>query len=284
MADFSKLTVKGTRHASDAYGQHVLEVNDPHSLVQAAGYLKHLCALNGENVYFRGQATTYPSLSPTLLRGISSKQSAQAGRKAAMNRFIKEVVDGSPIFKRFNKIAHEPLLQHYGLQTTWLDIVDNIWVALWFAVHRAHVSGKSAQYLHFERRNPFDDKEHHAFILLVATDAQPTVVPGFLKGLTTETVDLRVCAPSIFLRPHAQHGLLFRMRGNGIIRPVDYSSQVRGIIRIGLRNALRWLGDAPTLSTHGLFPPPFYDHGYKILLDGAFKPDSKIGSIFLVGA
>lgn len=284
MADFTRLTVKGTTHAIDTHGRHVLEVHDPHALVQAAGYLKHRCALSQENVYFRGQGTTYPSLAPSLFRGLLGTQGAQAPRSAAKNKTIREVVNASPTFSRFNAVAHEPLLQHYGLQTTWLDIVDNIWVALWFAVHRAHASGVGGQYLHFERRNPFEDKTGRAFILLVATEAEVTPVPGFYKGPNTETVDLRICAPSIFLRPHSQHGLLFRMRGKGTLRPVDYSPQIRGIISIGLRDALHWLGDAPTLSTHGLFPPPFYDQGYKILLDGAFKANSKIGSIAFVGA
>lgn len=284
MADFSKLMIKGTAHASDEHGSRVLDVKDPHALVQAAGYLKHRCAVNGELVFFRGQSATYPSMTPTLFRGLGSNQAPQSARVSNKNKFVKQVVDSSPIFGKFSPVAHEPLLQHYGLQTTWLDVVDNIWIALWFAVHRAHASGVGGQYLHFERRSPFSDKTGYAFIFLIATDSQPTDLPGFYKGNATETIDLRICAPSVFLRPHAQHGLLFRMRGRGTHRPVDYSSQIRGVIRIGLRDALDWLGDAVTLSTHGLFPPPFYDQGYKILLDGAFKSDSKIGSIAVVGA
>jgi hypothetical protein len=282
--NFNNLTIKGSTHSVDAHGCPVLEVGDPHALIQAAGYLKHRCALDGENVYFRGQAETYPSLTPSLFRGIANTQRAQAVRASAKNDFIKRVVDESPIFAKFIPVAHEPLLQHYGLQTTWLDIVDNIWVALWFAAHRARPSGKGGQYLHFERRNPFDDPMGFAYIILVATESQATKIPGYFKGATTEAIDLRICVPSIFLRPHAQHGLLFRLRCIGTTRPINYSSQIRGIISIRLRDALAWLGDAPTLSTHGLFPPPFYDHGYKILLDGAFQPDSKIGSIALVGA
>lgn len=284
MADFTKLTIKGAKHAYDVHGRHVLEVTDPHALIQAAGYLKHRCALNGENVYFRGQGSTYGSLSPSLFREIPNTQGAQAARASAKSMFIKQVVDKNRIFGSFNKVAHEPLLQHYGLQTTWLDLVDNIWVALWFASHRAHSSGKSGQYLHFERRNPFEDSTGLAYILLIGTEMKPTGVPGFHKGLNTETIDLRICTPSIFLRPHAQHGVLFRMRGKGTLRPIDYSSCIRGVISINLRDAINWLGDAVTLSTHGLFPPPFYDHGYRILLDGAFDSDPQIGSIAVIGA
>jgi hypothetical protein len=273
VADFTALTVNGAKHGKDAHGRHILEVDDPHALIQAAGYLKHRCAEDGENVYFRGQASTYLTLTPSLFRGIPHTQNAQANRSSKKNEFIKLVTGKSRIFEKFKPISHEPLLQHYGLQTTWIDLVDNIWVALWFACHKAHASGKGGQYLHFERRNPFTDSSGIAYILLIGTEVGPTKVPGFHQGSKTQTVDLRICAPSIFLRPHAQHGILFRLRGENTLRPHDYSSCIRGVIAIGLRNAIKWLGDAPTLSVHGLFPPPFYDQGYKILLDGAFSSD-----------
>ena len=283
MADLSNLTINRATHVADAHGRHVLRVGDPHALIQAAGYLKHRCALNGENIYFRGQASIYASFSPSLFRGIQTTQGAQSARSFAKNQFIKDVVKRSPIFNKFAPAVHEPLLQHYDLQTTWLDLVDNIWVVLWFACHRAHLSGRGGQYLHFERRNPYQDHTGTAYILLVGTDVAPSRLPGLQKGSTTETVDLRICAPSIFLRPHAQHGILFRMRGKGTVRPTDYSPCIRGVIGIDLRDAITWLGDAPTLTTHGLFPPPFYDQGYKILLDGAFSSAPQIGSIAVVG-
>ena len=220
----------------------------------------------------------------SLFRKIGRTQSAQSKISSIKNKFIKEIIHSCHIFNNINAIAHEPLLQHYGLRTTWIDIVDNIWVALWFAVHRSHSFGRGGAYLHFERRDQFKNQKERAFIFLVAVDSQPTKIPGYYAGENTEAVDLRVCVPSIFLRPHAQHGLLFRMRGKGTVRPIDYFPQVRGIISISLGDALLWLGDAPTLSTHGLFPPPFYDCGYKILLDCAVRPSPEIGSIAIVGA
>jgi hypothetical protein len=120
--------------------------------------------------------------------------------------------------------------------------------------------------------------------LLIGTEFGTTRVPGYYRGKSTETIDLRIAVPSIFLRPHAQHGLLFRLKGKRNLRPIDYSQAIKGIISINLRDALSWLGDAITLSVHGLFPPPLYNHGYKILLDGTLKCRREIGSIALVGA
>lgn len=280
----SKISIRNTEMVKDAHDQDILHVRDPHALIQASGYLKFIRSTNDEFIFFRGQSQTYPTLSPTLFRGVDATQHAQSIKVRDRNVFVKKIVSESPIFSTFKDFAHEPLLQHYGLSTTWIDLVDNIWVALWFACHRAHSSGKNSQYLHFEKRIPGTPGNEYAYIMLVAADSQPAGVHGLFKGPNTELVDLRVACPSIFLRPHAQHGVLFRMRGEGVVRPVDYRDQIRGTIRISLSDALSWLGDAKTLGVHTLFPPPYYDHGYKILLDGKFESDLGVGAISIVGA
>lgn len=280
----TKITIRNAEIVKDPHGQDVLHVQDPHALIQAAGYLKFTRAKENEAIFFRGQSKTYITLTPTLFRNIGNHQSAQSKRVQNRNIFISEIVKKSTIFSTFPEYAHEPLLQHYGLSTTWIDLVDNIWVALWFSCHKAHVSGKKSQYLHFERRTAGAKDDEFAYIILVAADSAQTGVPGLSKGLNTELVDLRAACPSIFLRPHAQHGVLFRKRGKGQVRPIDYSDQIRGVIRMNLSDALLWVGEAKTLGVHTLFPPPYYDFGYKILLDGRFESNSEIGSIFAVGA
>jgi len=280
----AKITIRNTKHLTEESGWGVLHVRDTHALVQAAGYLKYTCAQNGEVAFFRGQTRTHETLVPTLFRNAGESQNAQAKRVAARNRLIEQIRSKCSILKDFSRSVHEPLLQHYGISTTWIDLVDNIWVALWFACHRAHISGKKSEYLHFERRNVVPGVHEFAYILFVAADNTSTNLPGFYKGENTEFTDLRVVCPSIFLRPHSQHGILFRLRGQGPKRPTDYSKQIRGIVRIDLSDALTWLGNAPTLGMHALFPPPYYDHGYKILLDGKFQSDDGVGSISIVGA
>ena len=72
--------------------------------------------------------------------------------------------------------------------------------------------------------------------------------PAYLADVKVEDFDaifalnVRAACPSIFLRPHAQHGVLFRKRGIGVVRPIDYSDQIRGVVRIKLSDALSWLG------------------------------------------
>jgi hypothetical protein len=280
-----KIYIRDARLLKDPAGLDVFHVRDPHALIQASGYLKFVRGPEQESIFFRGQAKAYRALIPSLFRGAGTSQEGLAKRAHRRTLLIQEIFAKAKILSTFSRFAHEPLLQHYGIHTTWIDLVDNIWVALWFACHRAHVSGKQNQYMHLERRNPHSGSDEFAYILLVAADSTPVAgVPGLYKGPNTELVDLRVACPSIFLRPHAQHGVLFRKRGAGTMRPNDYADQIRGIIRMSLADALSWLGDAKTLNVHTLFPPPYYDKGYDFLLDTKIETDGHVGSISIVGA
>jgi hypothetical protein len=280
-----RLTIAGSEHHTEGTsGRHVFHVTTPHALTQAAGYLKFIHGPNHRQVFFRGQAKLYASLAPTLVRGITG-QKAQANRITALREACGDLEKRNKILDGVPFEAREPLFQHYGLNTSWIDLVDNVWVALWFSCHTARAAGPLKQYIHFEQRNPNADDSGFAYILLVATDSNPSdpFVPGFYRGDTTELIDLRVAVPSIFLRPHAQHGVLFRMRGDTVRRPVDYSSQISDIIRIDLRDALSWLGAGKMIDTHALFPPPFYDRGYAMLLDSGFVGNERVGTLHHIG-
>jgi len=284
---FRKLSIRDAEYLSDkASGQNVYHVYDPHALVQAAGYLKFK---NGtekeEGIFFRGETKLHGTLSPTLFRGVK-KHAGQSNRIAQLNQALADLRKNNKIFTSFPEQFHEAILQHYGLKTSWLDLVDNIWVALWFACHRARGSGPVGEYLHFEKRSIHKEPDGFAYVLLVAADQGKSThqSPGHHIGNNTELIDLRAATPSIFLRPHAQHGLVFRMRGDQVMRPIDYASQIRGVVRISLADALDWLGEGRMLGIHSLFPPPYYDRGYSMLLNAGFTPSKRLGAIAHVGA
>jgi len=278
-----KISLKSARWIEEGEGVELLHADEPHALVMAAGYLKFTLAKDeSEGIYFRGQRKLYKTLPPTLYRNLSH-QKGQDKRHQALANLIKEFKTSGSIFNSFGDYAHEPLLQHYGISTTWVDVVDNVWVALWFACHQA--MAEDGRFLHFERGIPSDD-DRYAYILLVAADidGRNRAKPGYFYGENTELVDLRMAAPSVFLRPHAQHGLLFRKVGVKGGRPLDYSDQIRGVIRVDLAKALDWLGNGKMVNTHSLFPPPYYDNGYRILLTCGVSGDKTIGTISHVGA
>ena len=278
------LTNEHSEHTIDEKsGEEVLHIDSSHTLIQAAGYLKYeLAKRDNKNVYFRGQRKIYDTLRPSLFRGIKRTNKLQDWRDK-INNFIDNIHDKGNALRAVRKGCSEALLQHYGIKTTWIDVVDNIWVALWFSCHRAMTYGSPEKYLHFERREPDyyrSERPEYAYILLMASANQPSNnFPGHYKDDDTETIDLRVAAPSNFVRPHAQHGVLVRKLSiNGL--PVgDCSDMHVGTIRIDLPTALTWIGSAKTLDSHSLFPPAFYDYGYRELLEDINPDDKELGAI-----
>ena len=282
MGDLGKLTIAGCQYLTDASGNHVFHVTTPHALMQAVGSLKHT-AEPWERIYMRGQARLYDALAPTLYRGITNPMT-QGRRHASLAKVIGDFEKASKLFAAVPDYAKEPLLQHYGIQTSWLDIVDNVWVALWFALHRAYVSGHEQQYLHFDARDTLQDGEFGYIILIRTEDSRREKVrKGIAKGDQTEVIDLRIAAPSVFLRPHAQHGLLFRVRGTEGGRSTDYVSAIAGIVRFPLEAGQDWLGVGSMHDVRSLFPPPYFDNGYQILLGIEFS-DHSLGVITHIGA
>lgn len=284
----SKLTHEFGRHTIDKdSGLEVFDAPTSHALIQAAGYLKYnLAKTTGQGVFFRGQTKLYPTLSSTLLRGIKDGP-PNVRRRALLEQLLSSVATDGAALRAVPTDCWEPLLQHYGIRTTWLDVVDNIWIALWFACHVAKAKGWPEEYLHFERRIPrLRGDQEYAYVLLLASAYSTPLpgTPGRFRDERSETVDLRTAVPSQFVRPHAQHGLLVR-RLSKTGQPVSDNLPLHvGTIRVPLEAALDWLGDATTLTTHCLFPPAFYDYGYRELLAG-IKPTKKtLGSIHRVQA
>jgi hypothetical protein len=264
-------------------GAGVFAVSSQHALAQAAGYLKYALSAEGP-VYFRGQTSMYPTMLPSLFRGCVGL-SAMRKRLVALGTFRNDVRRANAFITGTPEYAHDALLQHYGIRTPWLDLVDNLWVALWFACHDAVGHGKAAEYLHFERRRADPSKFAYVALFHCHSLAGVQKSPGLWQSTDLEVIDLRIAAPSLYLRPHAQHGLLVRRRAIVATTDSDLLSSVVGWLRAPLPDAIEWLGSGTLVSTHTLFPPPKYDGGCDKLLARAPKPKSKLlGAVQHVGA
>lgn len=285
MSRLAKLTAEGAAWVLDNdSGQNVLDVATQHGLNRAAGYLKFADGSQGP-VVFRGQRRLYGSLQPSLYRGVVSAV-LKSRQDRLFNALRREIGDSKALISSTPNYARDPLIQHYGIHTKWIDLVDNVWVALWFACHRAVVVGDKGQYLHFERRSERTDANPYAYILLLQAGALNQVPgkPGLFENDQSMLIDLRIAAPSLYLRPHAQHALLVRRRVVNSVEDTDLSSMIVGTIRVHLADAFRWLGDGALLSAHSLFPPPTYDEGYRRLLSLAHLGNAEAGAIAHVGA
>ncbi|RGH09938.1 FRG domain-containing protein [Clostridium sp. AF15-31] len=235
---------------------NVYQIETVHDLTQFIGFGKYKNNHIG-NVYFRGQTSLYDgTMIPSLYRGKTRLDTITQKYNERINKVIKE----KRIFNQYNRAVFEPLIQHYGVKTPYIDVVDNVWVALWFALHQAKsVSINAHEYVYY-----YDSKEKYAYIILMVSDAnRETEQYGVYVGNSTTLVDLRKSTPSYFLRPHAQHAYMIRKNDSF---PGDYSDLIVGIARIPTDIGFKWMGSNEFLSLSSLFPAAYFDSGYNILL------------------
>lgn len=258
----------------------IFEVSDYRALNQLIGYAKFLNTDYGD-VYYRGEVQLHQSLLPSI-----SRKSNSYKYENALNTVIRKAIADSR-FANTAKLSGfkgkgnpalivEALLQHYGYSTHFIDLVDNHWIALWFGVNEFKKIKNLSEYCCYQRRviNPIElataeDPEAgiYQYMLLVAVDNNAAPVErGIYVGNETITIDLRSSLPSIFLRPHAQHGLVVRRNIHETGESFDIASNVVSIVRLRIDNVLSWMGSGNLLESANLFPSPAYDYGYEILL------------------
>lgn len=279
---------KGVHYFHTGHYAHVYEVFTFHGLNQIIGHVKFNNKQCGP-IYYRGECKLHPTVLPSLLR-VGKKESSSHIKN------LKKVVDRIITDENFTKtlrldlcqneeekrIVVEALLQHYGVPTRFVDFVDNHWVALWMGLNKVCSASKVNTYFSYiERRipmldiasgKPIKEEDYYQYILLVSLPYNQEMSRGIGYHEDYDEVNLRQTVPSIFLRPHAQHGLVIRKKIHEVTSIADYdmSSAVVAILKIRIDRAKEWLGSGKLLSQGNLFPPPGNDHGYDILLS---RPD-----------
>lgn len=234
----------------------VYTIKTVHDLTQFIGYGKYMNCQK-HNVYLRGQTSLYSGkMTPSLYRNKTNIVSINQNYSTRINKLIKEVKS----FQGYNRKTLEPLLQHYGIKTPYIDLVDNVWVALWFSLHQAKAETiNSHEHIYY-----YPNENEYSYIFLIATDAlKHTEDKGIYVGESTILADLRNSLPSYFLRPHAQHAYMLRKKDRLCN---DYSDLIVGIARIPTKLGFEWMGNSEFLTVRSLFPAAYFDSGYKLLL------------------
>ena len=269
----------------------IFEAFSVYGFNRLVGYLKYINRKYA-NVYSRGECKLHPSLIPSLYRGSSDLHADDKKIETISKRFfsdpkISETLSLNILEPENSRYRIEGVLQHYGASTSFLDVVDNHWVALWMGLNDYIVKEQIEKYASFVERsipsierisgeNEYQDPKKwvellYQYVLLIAVPySDSNTNNGIGISDSVIEVDLRKALPSTFLRPHAQHGLVIKKNvSNSSPSAIDFdlSSNVVGIIRIRIDRAKRWIGDGELLTQDNLIPPPGYDPGYDLLLN-----------------
>ena len=271
-------------------GCKVFHVRDFHTFIRAIGKVKYLlsektCA-NGNDagyaLFFRGQSVLKEGeLRPSYYRVRPrtphiSKENLDK-RMDLRIKYLQQLLFKNKLreeMREYDTRIIEGLFQHYGMGSRWIDAVDNIWIALWFACHNAWQDDLGL--VHYEKRFPSREKESNRFCYILLLGAETTGMKSYgISGLRRseefEILDLRYALASYFLRPHVQHGVLIRVLGKDGRPALTMGKIVKGVIRIDLVNALDWLGNGLSISVNSMFPAPVFDTGYDSLLRAEVK-------------
>lgn len=211
------------------------------SLNQIIGHAKYNNKDYG-NVFYRGECRLHKGLQSSLSRRIKTIHKSDD----IMRNLVEDVADDNelanelkvvrlqfehginekhkegehPEFDKEYKYNHrhriEGVLQHYGIPSRFIDLVDNHWVALWMGLYHSQSFKNYRYYYHYEMREiPFADlaagidhskDELYQYIILISLPYGRNNSNGIIETDDFIEVDLRRALPSTFLRPHAQHG------------------------------------------------------------------------------
>lgn len=259
----------------------IFEISTIHALNQIIGHAK----FNNNNygtIYYRGERKLHDSIIPSLYREGTHVYVKNTG----INKLLKEIRNQEnkhDNFKLSGNVEYdnyklEGCLQHYGISTRFIDVVDNHWVALWMGLNTPQKLGKKHGYIRYAPREiPFiktmkgqaiNQENLYQYILLIAipNSREHNTHIGITRTEKFVSIDLRQALPSVFLRPHAQHGIVVRKRCNSnCAADFDMATEVIGILKIRIDYATEWLGNGLLLSQDNLFPPAAFDQGLEIL-------------------
>lgn len=241
---------KLVRYYKDEYWPFI-QIEDPVVLARFVSFIKQAVCRKDDTgwVFFRGQCKYHNSMIPSLFRrskNIITINSLVKAQDALMDK-IRKNFD----VKRFQHDYLPSLLQHYGIKTSWLDLVDNLYIAIWFASNKTTQNGERVGRIITE-----NSKEKYGWIYLIANHD--------FKGSNLKSIDLRTNHHSLSVRPHAQHGIsVTRSNHSWNDANIDLKDFVVATVRFPLSK--KWHVSGYIASSSYLFPSPYFDNTLKVL-------------------
>ena len=220
-----------------------MHVNDPMGLAAFVAY----CSGQYRRIYLRGCTTDHPSSVPTLFRrdGVGQQYNHQdcmrrwRAYKDLLTR-LRRILDD----RRWHRPELGAILQHYGLKTPWLDVVRNLYTAIWFATCD-QAAGNAC--------SPF------GWISLFANTRRELRV-----------IDLWGRHSSKHFRPHMQQGLSLALQSDDAAEPRrEQEFNKYRIAQIRFRSSREWVLNGHMFSRRFLCPCQDHDDSFRQLSSAA---------------
>jgi hypothetical protein len=234
--------------------ENYIRIEHPAGLVALSGYLKRIASDGTEkvSVYCRGQCRQHNRLIPSLFRQAKNNDDIENLVKAEQEIENLVKIRLGNRMKRFRERHISAILQHYGIRTSWIDLVDNLYIAVWFALHDFQNIGQ--------------------FTCTYSNSAEDFGWIYFIQSKTSDNPNLRIRDLRsehlpLSLRPHAQHGISATRwgRDHWNWNNINLSSYIAAVVQIPNDPKL-WNTKGYMFTQQFLFPEENHDHTYKVLL------------------
>lgn len=223
-----------------------LRLEDPVALAALVAF----CSNDHKRVLLRGCCQNHPTSLPSLFREDDHYCEDPVERWSAYKWALRKLrlLEGL----RWDRDNLGAVLQHYGIKTPWLDVVQNLHTAVWFATHELEADAPS-------RRTVRRSTETDGWISLY--------VDGHTSPQRLCVIDLRDAHSSRHVRPHAQQGLSLAMQcdpktGDRRCPPdactVDFNKHRVARVQFPAQSE-RWMLSGHMFSPQFLFPPAEHD-------------------------
>lgn len=274
----------------DADQNQVFEVISVNSGVELLSTLAVLNEVLPGKVYYRGQSKVY-DIHPQA-GAFRSKPGNMFGKMCSKSNvpFHSPLGDGcglissstaplscgvceglndrlGPEFPDFPNVVIESLFQHYSEGTTFVDVVGNIWVALWMAT-RKYESGRIIEEYGAKYKDKIVKPSSSRFTYIYAIsfgrdDDRIQLGSAFGEGVdlfdSALVIDLSRKLPGKFVRPHSQSGCVYKPRLGG-------SAPYSAIIEIPTDVAMRCVQNSELLTSECMYPGAGKDKGFDAFL------------------
>lgn len=248
----------------DNENQPYLFIQDIAILSSFMGYLKFQSRKEkNTSILMRGQNKNYSRMLPSIYRGEKHKIKNLMRAHVELRRCVKE--DFTP--SRFRNERLEDLFQHYGIKSTGIDVVDNIFIALWFALMENNCSNPQKKQYTFTR-----SEEDYGWIYFFKVNNYYKVRTENAQTPALFLADLRKDHSSLSLRLHCQHSYLIKSIQGGfdeIVENCAFEKSIEAIVKIP--NMDEFLPQGELFSVNHFFPSPDLDNTYKLFLSDKFK-------------